>query len=422
MTPVLTGPSPTLSAPSPRTSVTCPTVTPETSVIALSGPGVPSNGTPRSRARGLSAARPAAARESRASRGEDRSFHARESTRAGGFVPARGGAERAAGARGTQDAMLRAGLILCPRRGGGRAADEPAPGKARPRKVAERIVCRDRPAQAYALYLPSSYATDRPAPILYLLDARGRALVALERFREAAEAYGWILASSYGSRSDTKDDPNTPGAPGGLERHARALLDRSETLLPRRLVGNGAFRRRRRVRAPRRCLAEAFAEDPGRRPRPRDPGGGGAFGRARDSGPEAPRRSPDLPEERLSAERLLANLRVETLVLPAGGSARPRRCRARATPAVRWRPRSIRTTPGSTTTSPAPMPAPGRPGAPGASSSAPSRRDSAASICSTRTPTSRASAPTRNSRSGSASLRARSAAAATPTPARTPTP
>ena len=53
VTPVRTGPSPTLSAPSPRMSVVMPTSTPLTSVIALSAPGVPSNGTPRSRARGL---------------------------------------------------------------------------------------------------------------------------------------------------------------------------------------------------------------------------------------------------------------------------------------------------------------------------------------------------------------------------------
>ncbi len=56
VTPVRTGPSPTLSAPDPRMIVLCPTVTPRTSVIALPGPGVPSKGTPRSRARGLSAA------------------------------------------------------------------------------------------------------------------------------------------------------------------------------------------------------------------------------------------------------------------------------------------------------------------------------------------------------------------------------
>src|SRR5438445_4503476 len=52
VTPVRTGPLPTCSFPSPEISVVCPTVTPETSVMALSGPGVPSNGTPRSRAGG----------------------------------------------------------------------------------------------------------------------------------------------------------------------------------------------------------------------------------------------------------------------------------------------------------------------------------------------------------------------------------
>src|SRR5437879_3917101 len=44
VTPVRTGPLPTCNFPSPELSVVCPTVTPETSVMALSGPGVPSNG------------------------------------------------------------------------------------------------------------------------------------------------------------------------------------------------------------------------------------------------------------------------------------------------------------------------------------------------------------------------------------------
>ena len=77
-------------------------------------------------------------------------------------------------------------------------------------RVTEKVVCREAPAQAYALYLPPGYTPDRRWPILYLLDARGRALLPVERFREAAATYGWILASSYNSRSDTKDDPNTP--------------------------------------------------------------------------------------------------------------------------------------------------------------------------------------------------------------------
>src|SRR5712672_1445882 len=52
VTPVRTGPCPTTSFPWPAIIVLCPTVTPETSVMVLSGPGMPSNGTPRSRARG----------------------------------------------------------------------------------------------------------------------------------------------------------------------------------------------------------------------------------------------------------------------------------------------------------------------------------------------------------------------------------
>src|SRR4029434_4511460 len=51
VTPVLTGPFPTRSLPSPAMSVLKPTSTPATSVMALKGPGEPSKGTPRSRAR-----------------------------------------------------------------------------------------------------------------------------------------------------------------------------------------------------------------------------------------------------------------------------------------------------------------------------------------------------------------------------------
>src|SRR5271156_5941625 len=51
VTPVRSGPVPTTNFPSPEIKVRYPTSTPFTSVIASSGPGVPSNGTPKSRAR-----------------------------------------------------------------------------------------------------------------------------------------------------------------------------------------------------------------------------------------------------------------------------------------------------------------------------------------------------------------------------------
>src|SRR5438874_1243766 len=51
VTPVRTGPLPTVSLPLPEIRVVWPTSTPSMSVIAFSGPGAPSKGTPRSRAR-----------------------------------------------------------------------------------------------------------------------------------------------------------------------------------------------------------------------------------------------------------------------------------------------------------------------------------------------------------------------------------
>jgi predicted esterase len=86
------------------------------------------------------------------------------------------------------------------------AVEEPLPRG----KVVEKIACLPDPAKSYALYLPSAYDPGRRWPVLYVLDPRGRAVSALERFREAAEAAGWVLVSSYDTASDRQDDPNTP--------------------------------------------------------------------------------------------------------------------------------------------------------------------------------------------------------------------
>jgi predicted esterase len=59
-----------------------------------------------------------------------------------------------------------------------------------------------------------------------MLDARGRALLPIERFREAAEEHGWILVSSYNTRSDTQDDPNTPAVKAmWKDTHERLAID-----------------------------------------------------------------------------------------------------------------------------------------------------------------------------------------------------
>jgi tetratricopeptide (TPR) repeat protein len=74
-------------------------------------------------------------------------------------------------------------------------------------ELVEKVRALEDPTQSYAVYLPSAYTRDRRWPILYLLDARGRALVPLERFREAAETFGFILASSHDSQSDQAYEP-----------------------------------------------------------------------------------------------------------------------------------------------------------------------------------------------------------------------
>ena len=70
-----------------------------------------------------------------------------------------------------------------------------------PAHIVEKVVCASAPAQSYAVYLPSRYTRDRAWPILYAFDARARGLVPVERFRDAAERYGYIVAGSNNSRN-----------------------------------------------------------------------------------------------------------------------------------------------------------------------------------------------------------------------------
>lgn len=71
--------------------------------------------------------------------------------------------------------------------------------------IVERIAAQPDTTRSYALYLPSSYDPARPWPILYAMDPRGRALIPLRIFRDAAERLGYIVVSSYDTRSDQDD-------------------------------------------------------------------------------------------------------------------------------------------------------------------------------------------------------------------------
>jgi predicted esterase len=101
-------------------------------------------------------------------------------------------------------------------------------------EIVPRVVCEADPERSYALYLPTAYTSERAWPLLYLYDPRRRGAVAAERFREAAETYGWILAASNDTASD---DPTAPNASAvnatWADTHRRFRVD------PRRVYASG---------------------------------------------------------------------------------------------------------------------------------------------------------------------------------------
>jgi predicted esterase len=88
------------------------------------------------------------------------------------------------------------------------AAAHPCAGQLPPGRLVERVSSVADPLQTYALYLPPGYVPDRRWPVLFVLDPRGRALLALRLFQDAASRVGWIVMSSYNTLSDGPPEPN----------------------------------------------------------------------------------------------------------------------------------------------------------------------------------------------------------------------
>jgi predicted esterase len=90
--------------------------------------------------------------------------------------------------------------------------DSPAPEVAPedlPRGVlVDPVTSLTDPEHTYALYVPTSTMGAGGWPVLFIMDARGRGALAAGFFHEAAEEYGWIVASSNNSASDGPSEPN----------------------------------------------------------------------------------------------------------------------------------------------------------------------------------------------------------------------
>src|SRR5690349_3893594 len=70
-------------------------------------------------------------------------------------------------------------------------------------RMIDDVKCEAGPAQSYSLYVPSNYSPDRAWGLILAFDPGARGKTAVERFRAAAERYGYIVAGSNNSRNSS---------------------------------------------------------------------------------------------------------------------------------------------------------------------------------------------------------------------------
>ena len=67
--------------------------------------------------------------------------------------------------------------------------------------IVDDVKCVADPTQSYSLYVPSAYSPDRRWPVLIGFHPGGRGRAIVEKYRAAAEQYGYIVAASNNSRN-----------------------------------------------------------------------------------------------------------------------------------------------------------------------------------------------------------------------------
>ena len=68
-------------------------------------------------------------------------------------------------------------------------------------EIVRDVPCQRNASQSYALYLPSYFNPSRPWPVILTFDGSGRGREGVERYRAAAEKYGYVVAGSNNSRN-----------------------------------------------------------------------------------------------------------------------------------------------------------------------------------------------------------------------------
>src|SRR5262245_3525830 len=68
-------------------------------------------------------------------------------------------------------------------------------------EIVDNVQCQQDPSQHYALYLPSYFNRSHQWPVIAAFDGSGRGRAGVERYRAAAEKYGYVVAGSNNSRN-----------------------------------------------------------------------------------------------------------------------------------------------------------------------------------------------------------------------------
>jgi predicted esterase len=92
-----------------------------------------------------------------------------------------------------------------------------------PGRIVERATAGADTSQTFAVYYPFAYSTNARWPLLFVMDPRGRAMLALRLFAPAAERHGFVVVSSYNTLSDGPVEPNLDAA--------NAMLVAAETMI-----------------------------------------------------------------------------------------------------------------------------------------------------------------------------------------------
>jgi hypothetical protein len=67
--------------------------------------------------------------------------------------------------------------------------------------IVDEVKCAADATQSYALYLPKTYSPDRKWNLLIAFHPAARGRLMVEKYRAAAEEYGYIVAGSNNSRN-----------------------------------------------------------------------------------------------------------------------------------------------------------------------------------------------------------------------------